>query len=100
LTRRGRVVVAILTVLVAIGVMAVLWLTVAGGALASGHGPARAGYQGMTRVVVRPGQTLWSIATAAEPTADPRVVIQQIMQVNSLGSAVLYPGEVLWVPKA
>jgi LysM repeat protein len=53
----------------------------------------------MTRVVVRPGQTLWSIASQAEPTADPRLVIQQIIQANSLSGPVIQPGQSLWVPK-
>ena len=60
-----------------------------GGAQATNHGPARAGYQGMHQVVVRPGQTLWSIAAAAEPTADPRTVIQEIMSANALASPAI-----------
>jgi LysM repeat protein len=50
-------------------------------------------------VVVRPGQTLWSIAARAEPTADPRAVIQQIMEVNAISSPDVQPGELLWVPR-
>jgi hypothetical protein len=53
----------------------------------------------MTRVLVQPGQTLWSIAAAAEPRADPRLVIQQIASANALGGSAIYPGELLWVPK-
>jgi LysM domain len=87
---------------VAVGAAAVclLSLAAAGGALAASHGAARAGYGGLRQVVVEPGQTLWSIASAAEPTADPRLVIQQIMEVNSLAGGTLQAGEVLWVPRA
>jgi len=100
LTRRGRAVVAGLTILAATAVAVVLWLSLAAGAQAASHGqPARAGYLGMTRIVVRPGQTLWSIASAAEPSADPRIVIQQIMDANSLGGTSIRAGELLWVPK-
>ena len=76
------------------------WLTAAGGALAASHGGRPgAAYQGLTQVVVRPGQTLWSIAQRAEPSADPRVVVQQIIEVNALNSPVIQPGESLWVPR-
>jgi LysM repeat protein len=53
----------------------------------------------MTRVVVRPGQTLWSIAVRAEPTADPRVVVQEIIDANSLTGPAIQAGAVLWVPR-
>lgn len=98
LTRRGRVVVAVASVLAAAAVTSLLSLAAAGGALASSRGQARAGYAGLHQVVVEPGQTLWSIASAAEPAADPRAVIPQIMQVNSLTGAPIRAGQVLWVP--
>jgi hypothetical protein len=101
LTRRGRLVVAGLTILATMAVAMVLWLSLAGGAQASSHGqPARAGYRGMTQVVVRPGQTLWSIASSAQPSADPRLVIQQITDANALGGASIRAGQLLWVPKS
>jgi Tfp pilus assembly protein FimV len=76
-----------------------IWLAAAGGAAASDHGlPSRAVYRGLTQVVVQPGQTLWSIASAAEPSADPRLVIQQIVQANALGGATVHVGQLLWVP--
>ena len=53
----------------------------------------------MRQIVVEHGQTLWSIASAAEPAADPQSVIQQIAAANSLGSATIHTGQVLWVPK-
>lgn len=99
LTRRGRVVVWVLAALVAAAVLTPVWVIAATGAQAANHGlPAAAVHAGMRQVVVRPGQTLWSIAMAAEPAADPRVVTQEIMQVNALSSQVLVPGESLWVP--
>jgi hypothetical protein len=53
----------------------------------------------MRQIVVKPGQSLWSIALSAEPQADPRAVIQQIVEFNALGSQVVVPGESLWVPR-
>jgi len=92
--------VAGLTILAAVAATVLLWLSLAGGAQASSHGqPASAGYLGMTQVVVRPGQTLWSLAATAEPSADPRIVIQQIIDANALGGTSISAGELLWVPK-
>jgi len=99
LTRRGRIVVAALGLAVATLAAMLLSLAASGGAQASDHGRADAGYQGMRQVVVQPGETLWTLAAAAEPSADPRVVIPQIMSANSLTSSTIYPGEQLWVPR-
>jgi nucleoid-associated protein YgaU len=100
LTRRGRRLVAALAIIMATLALALGWLVLAGGAQAADHGAPGAGYAGMTRVVVKPGQTLWMIAAAAEPSADPRSVIAEIMQVNALSSTAIQPGEQLWVPKS
>ena len=74
-------------------------LLVSGGAQATNHGRARAGYQGMHKIVVQPGQTLWSIASTAEPSADPRTVIQEIMTANALAGPNVTAGQLLWVPR-
>jgi LysM domain len=100
LTRRGRRVIAGLVAAVALAAAAALWLAAATGAQAANHGvPPSAVDKSMTAVVVEPGQTLWAIALRAEPAADPRLVISQIMEFNALGSDVVVPGERLWVPK-
>jgi LysM domain-containing protein len=96
LTRRGRVVVAMLSILAA---AAVAWLVASSQAQASGHASHQGGSGGMTRVVVQPGATLWSIAVRVDPGADPRAVIQQIMGANTLSSASIQAGQVLWVPR-
>jgi hypothetical protein len=99
LTRRGRLVVGGLAVLTAVLAAVLLSVTASGGALAANHGPAGSGYQGMRQVVVQPGQTLWTLAAAAEPGADPRLVIPQIVSANSLAGSTIFPGEQLWVPR-
>ncbi|MGO8960736.1 MAG: LysM peptidoglycan-binding domain-containing protein [Streptosporangiaceae bacterium] len=100
LTRRGRIVVTTLAALCATAAVLLVSLLASGGAQASNHGqPGRGGYQGMHQIVVQPGQTLWSIASAAEPTADPRAVIQQIMSVNALNGSNIQVGQLLWVPR-
>jgi hypothetical protein len=99
LTRRGRVVVASLLVAGLTVCALLVSLLASGGAQATNHGQPRAGYQGMREVVVRPGQTLWSIASAAEPSADTRVVVQEIMTANALTSVDISAGQLLWVPR-
>ncbi len=49
-------------------------------------------------VVVRPGQTLWGIATSRYPQADPRQAIAAIEAANHLHGAVIVPGERLLLP--
>jgi hypothetical protein len=101
LTRRGRRIVAGLVIGVIIVAVTVLWMSVAGSVQASSHGSAAGSpYRGMTQVVVRPGQTLWSIATAAEPSGNLWSVVQQIINVNALSSANVQAGQLLWVPRS
>jgi hypothetical protein len=101
LTRRGRRVVWAFVVLLLVAVLTPVLLALASGAQAANHGlPPSAVRASMRQVVVKPGQSLWSIALNAEPQADPRAVIQQIMESNALGSQIVVPGESLWVPRA
>src|ERR1022692_3172794 len=99
LTRRGRVVVAVLAVLAAVVVACLAWLVVANRAQASSQVQRQSRDPGMTRVVVQPGATLWSIAVRMDPGADPRAVIQQVMNTNALNSPAIQAGQVLWVPR-
>jgi hypothetical protein len=95
LTRRGRVVVTAAAVLV-IGAVS---LVAASAAQATSHrGPQAKG--NLAKMVVLSGQSLWSIAESAEPNADPRAVIEQIRQLNSLPGYQVTPGETLWVPES
>jgi len=41
--------------------------------------------------VVQPGDTLWSIAHQLQPTADPRDVVDHLVELN--GSGALQPGQ-------
>jgi nucleoid-associated protein YgaU len=99
LTRRGRLVVTAVAVLVIAAVSVVL----AGAAQARGHSGGAAGQArlgaGITKVQVRPGQNLWTLAEAYDPNADPRQVIQEILQLNSMSTDQLQPGQVLWMPR-
>jgi hypothetical protein len=100
LTRRGRRVLTGFVMLVVVISAMLIWTSVAGGAQAPGPGaPTRSVYQGMTQIVVQPGQTLWSIAIAADPSADPWTVVRQISDANALNGAQIAAGQLLWVPR-
>ena len=94
LTLRGRVVAAGASAL-AIGALSI---ALAATAQASHAGQAAPGRYA-AKVEVRPGQSLWSLAEAYDPDADPRLVVQQIQQLNSMAGDQVQPGEMLWVPR-
>ena len=48
--------------------------------------------------VVRPGDTLWSIATRFAPSTDPRVVVDAIASDNGVDPGALVPGQRLSIP--
>ena len=78
-----------------------LSLVAAVSAQATSHSvPQRAAQPSLVQVVVRPGQSLWSIAESADPDADTRVIIQRIVDLNGLASAAVQPGQQLWVPRS
>ena len=95
LTRRGRIVVAALAVVAACG------LLVAGASAAQASGPAaaHAATGSGQRIIVQPGSTLWSIAENADPHADARTVVQEMLQANRLKTADITAGQRLWVPR-
>lgn len=72
----------------------VLVLAVATGIVASGLGPAPAA---ATAVTVRPGQSLWEIASATG-SADVAGTVAGIVELNDLSSSTVHPGQVLLVP--
>ena len=96
LTRRGRVVVAMAAALL----VTMVSLLLAGVAQATNDGPSpRAARENLVQVVVRPGQSLWSVAESADPDQDTRAVIQQIIDLNSLKGDTVLARQQLWVPR-
>ena len=91
LTRRGRVAV----LLAALLTMAVLVVALGSSTTATdGAGdpvPAE-------MVTVQPGDTLWKLATEANPNGDIRQTVDDIMRLNSLESAHLPMGDEVAVP--
>ena len=96
LTRRGRVVAAAVAALL----VTVVSLLAAGAAQATNHAlPPGAARQNLLQVIVRPGQSLWSVAENADPQQDTRAVVQQIVDLNALSGDFVFAGQQLWVPR-
>jgi hypothetical protein len=93
LTRRGRVVVLTLFVLLASLASAVLWTT-ASRAEERPAGPA-------PTVVVQSDDTLWDIAARTSPGRSPHDVVAEIRRLNGLGAddIAIHGGETLVVPR-
>jgi hypothetical protein len=89
LTRRGRVVLLALLLLLT-GMVAVLVAASTGDA-ATPAGPAPS-------VVVQPGDTLWSIAARYASGPDPFGTIEQIRQLNGLDGYTVHAGQRLQLP--
>jgi nucleoid-associated protein YgaU len=98
LTRRGRVVVTGVSALI-IGLASVALATTAQATRGGGATAAASPGRYVTRVMVRSGQNLWTLAEGYDPDADTRLVIADIVQMNSLTTDQLQPGERLWVPR-
>jgi hypothetical protein len=93
LTRRGRLLLTTFSVFVFGAAVVVLGFRVAGVL------PVEPEFSGTVPVQVGAGQTLWSIAQETNPTEDPRVVVEQIAELNQLRSASdVIPGTTIQVP--
>jgi LysM repeat protein len=94
LARRGRMAVTGVSALL-IGALSVGLATAAQAAHAGSASPGRY----VTKVMVLPGQSLWSLAEAYDPNADSRLIVREIQQLNSMAGDQVQAGQVLWVPR-
>jgi nucleoid-associated protein YgaU len=90
LTARGRRLVAVLALAAATGGVALA------GDFSSGGSALH--LEGQDSVVVRSGDTLWSIASSVAGDDDVRAVVHRIQVRNGLHGTVIVPGEVLRLP--
>ncbi|HEX3840592.1 MAG TPA: LysM peptidoglycan-binding domain-containing protein [Acidimicrobiales bacterium] len=86
------------TLLALAGLMVVGLALPLGGAGGPSHpsGSALAGTTHPIEYTVQPGDTLWSIATAVDPSADPRPLVAKLAA--QTGSDTVEPGEHISVP--
>ncbi|TFD79814.1 LysM peptidoglycan-binding domain-containing protein [Cryobacterium psychrophilum] len=102
LTRRGRIVLT--TIAATPLVVAAIMLALNGGiAEATTPGAAssavlHAELVSFRYVTVAPGQTLWNLAESIAPSADPRDVIVDIIDLNQLQGDSVQPGQRLTLP--
>ncbi len=89
LTRRGRLVVLALLVLLAVG-----------GSLAVATAVRADRPVAVDVVVVQPGDSLWSVAARTRPDARPYPMVDQIRALNGLSGSTIQPGQHLRVPRA
>jgi nucleoid-associated protein YgaU len=91
LTRRARRLLAV--AVAAVAVLLSVWV----GSVADGR-DAGLVMVSDSSVVVRSGDTLWSIAGRVAGDQDVRAVVDAIIELNDLGDVTLQPGQVLRVP--
>ncbi|HZX09203.1 LysM domain-containing protein [Kribbella sp.] len=95
LTRRGRMLLTAVSVLVFGAAILVLGLRIAGVLEPGPH------FTHTVPVQVAPGQTLWSIAESTNPGQDPTIVVERIADLNKLATpADVTPGQTLQIPIA
>ncbi|MHA6694774.1 LysM peptidoglycan-binding domain-containing protein [Homoserinimonas sp. A520] len=91
LTRRGR---TVLTTLAATPLV----LAALAFALNGGMATATMEEGSTTYVTVEAGQSLWQLAEEVAPGEDIREVVAQLLRVNALESAEIFPGQQLALP--
>jgi len=98
LTKRGRTVFTTLAALPLV-VAAFVFALNGGAASASLESSVQPGVE-YTYVTIAAGQSLWALAEEIAPTADPRDVVNDILEFNGMSSAELFPGQRLALPTA
>lgn len=93
LTKRGRGVVTALAAAPLV-IAALVFALNGGGATAT---PESSGVP-FHYMTVDSGESLWQLAERIAPNADPRDVIEQLMQLNRLESSEVFPGQQLAIP--
>jgi nucleoid-associated protein YgaU len=93
LTRRGKLLLTTVSVLIFGAAIAVLGLRVAGVL------DPQPTFDHTVQVQVGAGQSLWSIAQETNPTEDPALVVEKIADLNNLQNAAdVTPGQTLQIP--
>lgn len=87
---RRRRVAAVLLLAAIVGILT--------GPVADAMGVGGGGSSDPRTYVVRPGDTLWAVARRAEPSIDPRIVVDAIAAANDVDAGALVPGQQLAIP--
>ena len=95
LTPRGRFV-ARLAVVASLSILLLSAYSALTGATAGSEESSQS--DGYVKVSVKPGETLWSIASRIDPQGDAREIVDEIMQINNLQSPRIEAGEKIFLP--
>jgi hypothetical protein len=95
LTRRGRLLLVGLPLMLLAAALLTLAGSVTAPATASGDPLVVAEPEVVT---VGPGESLWSLAVELAPGQDPREVVAEIVQLNNLDTPLVHSGRQLFVP--
>lgn len=97
MTARGRRALALLVAAPVLAVGALTGAGLVGDAVAGAVASSSTATAEFDHITVVPGQSLWQIAQAVAPEADPRDVIAEIELLNGIAGAI-QPGERLAIP--
>ncbi len=78
-------------------ILTIIGIVIASGQLAGASDVVPAG-SATEMVTVQDGDSLWSLATSAVSTGDPRDTVQRIRDLNGIEGSVIVPGDRLVVP--
>ncbi len=91
LTRRGRRVVAFLALIP----IALTFLLIGTNGVQASDGSTETL---TSSIVIKPGESLWDVATAINPNVDPRETIWVIQQLNNMSTSEVLAGQELIIP--
>lgn len=97
MTPRGRRALALLVAAPVLAVGTLAGAGVLGDALTGAVAASSTHSADFEHITVLPGQSLWQIAAAVAPEADPRDVVAEIEMLNGIAGAI-QPGEQLAIP--
>ena len=100
LTRRGRVAAVLAAVLVAVAILSVVQVAGATKSTSANQVALVAAQQQSDTVVVKPGDTLWSIASREMPNRDPREAVVALREANGIDGGEIAAGQRLHLPRS
>lgn len=89
LTRRGAVVLGAVVAVLGGALITTAWLSAPPSASSPQTAPIA------STVVVRTGDSLWSVAERVAPNTDPRAEVATLQRINRLSDSTLLPGQLL-----
>jgi hypothetical protein len=78
-------------------ILTIIGIVIASGQLAGASDLAQAA-PATEMITVQAGDSLWSLATNAVSTGDPRDTVQRIRELNGIEGSIITPGDRLVVP--